>query len=526
MQKKLIYYNESRQREFFSVASQGFFSELEGERMLFSSLIFLFIFLPFTLVIHTLLPKNKPQKFRDDGTPLKKPIQYRNIFLLIMSLIFYAWGGIYYLLIMLFVIALNYIGGLLIQKFTNNHKAKKTTLILTIIANLVILFFFKYFNFVFDAIMTITSLKVDIIKIALPIGISFFIFQAMAYTIDVYQGKTKAQKNLGTFALYVSLFPQLIAGPIVQYKDVEDQLSNRTITGEMFYNGTKRFIYGLAKKVLIANTVAEVVDKIFMNNPEYLGSSVAWVGIILYALQIYFDFSGYSCMAIGIGMMLGFQFKENFNHPYIATSAQDFWRRWHISLSSWFKEYVYIPLGGSHVKSKWRVYFNLAVVWTLTGIWHGANYTFIIWGWWWLVFLVLERLFLKEKVLEKNTSNKFFNWLYTMLVILIGWVFFRSENINYAFKYIAEMFSFHSGEQNIMYYLTMNSLIALPFGLLFAGFIQTRPFVTNTIAKIKSKKVASNILFYLESCLVFVMLAICIIILANNTYNPFIYFQF
>ena len=481
--------------------------------MLFSSFTFLLIFLPFTYIVHGIIPKDK--------------IKWRNIFLLVMSCAFYAWGGLWYFLIMLGSILLNYFGALLIAKqkqkevaSPSNKPLSKIILIIVITLNLGLLFYFKYYNFLLDFVGAITARKLDFVRVALPIGISFFTFQAMSYTIDVYQGKAEVQKSIFDLALFISLFPQLIAGPIVKYGDIKDQLEIRETTPEKTYYGIRRFIYGLAKKVLIANTMALVVDNLFALQPAELGSSLAWIGSLFYAFQIYYDFSGYSDMAIGLGAMFGFKFMENFNYPYIATSVQDFWRRWHISLSAWFKEYLYIPLGGNR-KGKLRTYLNLAIVFLLTGLWHGANYTFVFWGLFYGIFLILERAFLGD-LLKKNPIKPL-NWLYSMVVVLVAWVFFRSENVTYAFQYIGQMFAFRGSELNIMRYVTLESLIALPFAILLSGVTQTLILKRNPNAVSLREKPA---FFYSEAVLLFALLFFCILILAGGSYNPFIYFQF
>jgi alginate O-acetyltransferase complex protein AlgI len=456
--------------------------------------------------------------------PRAKNLAARNIFLLIVSLLFYAWGGVYYLTLMLAVIAVNYLGALWISKTKKKYK-----LWVVIAANLIILFYFKYFNFAVSILENITRNDISIFKVLLPIGISFYIFQALSYSIDVHLGKASVQKNFFKLALYISLFPQLIAGPIVKYTDVCEQIDNRVHTSAEFYNGVKRFIYGLSKKVLIANTLGEVADKIFSNHPSTLGTSVAWVGIVFYALQIYFDFSGYSCMAIGLGKMFGFSFKENFNRPYTATSVTDFWKRWHISLTSWFREYVYIPLGGNR-KGALRTYLNVAIIFVLSGIWHGANYTFIFWGAFYAGFMVVERAFLGKR-LSKNRQT-FFNWVYAMFVVLIAWVFFRSDSMGYACRYIAAMFNYYGGGssgQGVLFYVTMNAIIVLPFAILFCGFIQnwvTALFKIKPFSNISAKKWAGEVRFWSEAASLIALLCLCILLLANNTYNPFIYFQF
>jgi alginate O-acetyltransferase complex protein AlgI len=483
-------------------------SGLRGGLMLFSSLSFLFLFLPITLIIYHLLPKKK--------------LLAKNVFLLAASLVFYAWGGVYYLALMLAVIVVNYVGAIWVAKGKKKYK-----LWLVIIANLGILFYFKYFNFAISILESITRNDINIFEVLLPIGISFYIFQALSYSIDVYLGKAQVQKNFFKLALYISLFPQLIAGPIVKYSDVCEQIDNRRHTSAEFYDGVRRFIYGLAKKVLIANTLGEVADKIFALHPSTIGTASAWAGIILYALQIYFDFSGYSCMAIGLGKMFGFSFKENFNRPYTATSVTDFWKRWHISLTSWFREYVYFPLGGNR-KGTFRTYLNVVIIFLLSGLWHGANYTFIIWGAFYAFFMVVERAFLGNW-LSRNRQT-FFNWLYTIIVVCFAWVFFRFPDVGYAIRYIAAMLGWYgSGEHSAISYLTINSIIILPFAILFCGFIQnwvTALFSLKPFARVKQKRWAVEMRFWSEALCLVCLFVCCILMLANNTYNPFIYFQF
>ena len=420
--------------------------------MLFNSMVFLWVFLPVVIIVNFIL---SILKFKDES----QRIRLKNLFLLLSSFVFYAWGGIYYLLIMIGTIVIDYAGGRFIDNNKDNIRKKKTGLIVTITLNLSVLFFFKYFNMVVIIIENVLSQSakgfvnamkymegtgaLGLTEIVLPIGISFFTFQAMSYVIDVYKGESEAQENILDFALYVSLFPQLIAGPIVQYKDVSGQILNRKESIDLFLYGIKRFSYGMGKKVLIANTLAEVSDAIFALETQKLGAPVAWLGMIAYTFQIYYDFSGYSDMAIGLGKMFGFSFKENFNYPYMSTSIQEFWRRWHISLSSWFKEYVYIPLGGSR-KGIGRTCFNLFIVFLLTGIWHGANFTFICWGLMYAALLIIERLFLK-RVLEKNPI-KLINRIYTMFFVMIGWVLFRSDTLLQAKLYIMQLFTKSGGD--------------------------------------------------------------------------------
>lgn len=497
--------------------------------MLFSSMLFLWVFFSAVIAVNflfTLLP------FKSEGSR----IFAKNLFLLVASLFFYAWGGIYYLLIMVSSILLNFAGGYVLTQGVKTQRSKKIALGVIVGLNIAILFFFKYFNMLIGTIeslmqadkgisavwQTMIGMKgtgeLGLAAVVLPIGISFFTFQAMSYTIDVYTGKADLQTNIVNFALYVSLFPQLIAGPIVKYSDVATQLSSRRETINNFVSGQKRFCYGLAKKVLISNTLAQVADDIWKLDKDTLGSPVAWLGIIAYTFQIYYDFSGYSDMAIGIGRMLGFDFKENFDYPYTSFSIQEFWRRWHISLSTWFREYVYIPLGGNR-RGKGRTYLNLFIVFFCTGIWHGANFTFILWGLFHGLFMILERLFL-GKWLEKNPV-KIVNWLYTMLVVMVGLVYFKSDSIFDANQIIVQMFSFKGSDVNSpITYLSMSAIIMLVAAILFSGIIQ-RPI------KKLYQRVATKLPVLIADYACQALLTVwSIALLIGGTYNPFIYFQF
>ena len=496
--------------------------------MLFSSMIFLWVFFAVIVGVNflfTLLPFKSEQA----------RVRTKNLFLLITSLLFYAWGGIYYLLIMVASILLNFAGGYVLEKGVKTKKARKWALVVIIALNLSILFFFKYFNMLIaiiesiiqpgagfaEILDTMFSMKgtgsLGLAQVVLPIGISFFTFQAMSYVMDIYMGKAKLQENIIDFALYVALFPQLIAGPIVQYADVDLQLRTRKETLDMFVSGQKRFCYGIAKKVLISNTVAKIADDIWALEPETMGAGVAWLGIIAYTLQIYYDFSGYSDMAIGLGRMLGFSFKENFNYPYTSLSVAEFWRRWHISLGSWFREYIYIPLGGNR-KGLFRTNLNVFIVFALTGIWHGANFTFIAWGLFYAILQIIERLFL-GKLLEKNPV-KILNWIYTMFAVMIGWIYFRSDNIFQANAFVAQLFNFKGGSASAVSFLSMNAIIVIIVGILFSGFVQ-RPL------KKYYDKVSTTIpVLTVDFALQFVLFVLSILMLVSGTYNPFIYFQF
>ena len=496
--------------------------------MLFSSMIFIWVFFALVIVVN----------FAFNLMPFKlesSRIRAKNIFLLISSLFFYAWGGIYYLLIMVSSILINFAGGYVIKLGVRSKTGKRIALIVIVTLNIAILFFFKYFNMfiaIIESVMqsgqsagavlnTMLSMQgtgeLGLAKVVLPIGISFFTFQSMSYVIDVYTDKADLQENIVDFALYVSLFPQLIAGPIVKYSDVALQLRDRRESLDMFIYGQKRFCYGLAKKVMLSNTFAKIADDIWALDTETLGAPVAWLGILAYTLQIYYDFSGYSDMAIGLGRMLGFDFKENFNYPYTSLSVQEFWQRWHISLSTWFKEYIYIPLGGNR-KGKFRTYVNVFVVFAVTGIWHGANFTFIAWGLFYAVLQIIERLFL-GKLLKKNPL-KTINWIYTMLAVMIGWVYFRSDTIFEANEFVIQMFSFKPGEQSILTHLSMNALIMFALGILLCGFVQ-RP-----LQKYYDKVRYTLPVLIADYSLQMVLFVWTILQLIGSTYNPFIYFQF
>ncbi len=496
--------------------------------MLFSSMIFLWVFLPIVIIGNFAFSVIQFEN-------IEKRMRVKNIFLLIFSIVFYAWGGIYYVLIMIFSILLNFFGGYILEKKEKKKNVRKYRLFVILFLNLAMLFYFKYFNMLIvmiEAIMqvdkglstvwtTMMSMErtgtLNIKDIVLPIGISFFTFQSMSYVIDLYMGKVSLQKDIINFALYVSLFPQLIAGPIVKYSDVSEQIENRSESLELFVSGQKRFCYGLGKKVIIANTFAEIADQIWALETTTLGTAVAWFGAIAYTIQIYYDFSGYSDMAIGIGKMLGFQFKENFNYPYTSLSIQEFWRRWHISLSTWFKEYIYIPLGGNR-KGNLRTYMNIFIVFLLTGIWHGANFTFLAWGIFFAILQIIERLFLK-KILDKNPI-KIINWIYMMLMVIIGWVYFRSENILQANEFIKQMFYFTTSENNILTFLSMKVIILFMTAIICTGFLQRA--MKNIYVRIKDKFTMEIFDFSLQGFI----LIYSIFMIMSGTYNPFIYFQF
>lgn len=397
--------------------------------MVFSSTLFLFLFLPVTLAGYFLLHK-----------------QGKNSWLLLVSLIFFAWSQPDYLWIILLNVLVNYSGALLIDRSASR---RKEFLAVTIALNLGVLFYFKYMDFAIGTVNTLTGLDLPLQNIILPIGISFFTFQGMSYTIDVYRKQVPVQRSIFKLALYIMLFPQLIAGPIVRYSDIAAEIDSRTTSLDDFAAGIERFILGLGKKAVIANTMAQTADAIWANGPSSNTWYIAWLGSFAYMLQIYYDFSGYSDMAIGLGRMFGFHFNENFNLPYISRSITEFWRRWHISLSSWFRDYVYIPLGGNR---KW-VYRNLCIVFLLTGIWHGASIQFVIWGAWNGAFMLLERILRKRAVLNRIPSGwrRFLGSIYALLVVNLGWVLFRAPRTSYAIAYLAAMFGL--GEAKLGYTL-------------------------------------------------------------------------
>lgn len=468
--------------------------------MVFSSMLFIWLFLPLLLAIYFIADK-----------------KFKNIILLIFSLIFYAWGEPIYILLMIFSITLNYIFGLLIDKY-KNKSIKKILLLLTIVIDIGILGYFKYFNFFIEIINSIFGRAVFNFKnIALPIGISFYTFQILSYIIDLYRNKIKVQKNILNLALYISFFPQLIAGPIVKYKDIDKEIAKRYVDITKFSYGIKRFIIGLSKKILLANTLAITADAIFDSNLELINTPIMWIGAIAYTLQIYFDFSGYSDMAIGLGSMFGFTFMENFNLPYISRSVTEFWQRWHISLSTWFKEYIYIPLGGNRV-SKARNCLNIFIVFLVTGLWHGASWTFVLWGVYYGILRILEKVFL-AKYLEKS---KVLSHVYTIIAFIIGWVMFRANSVSNAIDMYRLMFSFDFSKT---YFLTQHIVnnqfvFVLIVSILFCGPIQI------IFKKLKEKNNKSTVYGYLQTILLLVLLVLCIMELASSSYNPFIYFRF
>ena len=470
--------------------------------MVFSSMIFLWLFLPIILFLYFI----SNQKFK-------------NLILLIGSLIFYAWGEPKYIVLMLISIVMNYLFGLLIDRYRNYDKK---ILVLAVIANLGLLGYFKYFNFGINTFNRIFQQSIGIRDIILPIGISFYTFQILSYIIDLYRKEIKVQKNILNLALYISFFPQLIAGPIVKYIDVESEINHRNVDIELFASGIKKFVYGLGKKVIFANTLALIADSIYAYPITDLNTPLVWLATIAYTLQIYFDFSGYSDMAIGLGRMFGFHFPENFNLPYISQSITEFWRRWHISLSTWFKQYLYIPLGGNR-KGKYRTYMNLFIVFLATGLWHGASFNFIAWGIYYGIFLIIERCFFK-KYLDQN-KHKIWNSIYVMLVVMIGWVMFRINGLHNALDIIKTMFRFDFKETYVLMTTFINSKTIITFilAIAFCGPLQKIFGLFNSKMKDRLTSIYDN---KLEIIVLIVIMVISISELVASTYNPFIYFRF
>ena len=469
--------------------------------MLFSSTTFIFMFLTLLLILYF---------------PIKN-IKYRNIILLIFSLIFYSWGEPKYIFLMLITVLIAYVFGLLIDKYRNDKKKSKLFLVISVILILLNLFIFKYLDFSIGIINSVFKTNIGLTKLVLPIGISFYTFQILSYVIDLYWGKVGVQKNYFRLLLYVSFFPQLIAGPIVRYETVEKEISDRKTTLDGFISGFKRFIWGLAKKVIVANNVAIFCDYVYNNYSSY-GSNILWVAAVCYTLQIYFDFSGYSDMAIGLGKMFGFNFLENFNYPYIATSITDFWRRWHISLSTFFRDYVYIPLGGNRV-SKIKFIRNIFIVWLLTGIWHGASYNFILWGLYYAILLLIEKLF-TGKYIEK--LPKVLKILYSLFFITVGWVIFRVENINDLILVIKKMFSFNNTSFITLFNNNATLISTIPYIIL--GIFLSLPI--DKWFKTKVDKSNGIVLTLIEDLILGVLFGISVMFLVSNSYNPFIYFRF
>ncbi len=466
--------------------------------MLFSSIEFIFLFLPCFFIVYYLLKKTS----------------HRNIFLLLASLFFYAWGEHGYVFLMMFFIALNYLMAVIIDRGWH----PRAVLAFTVAANLLLIGFYKYADFFIGTFNSLFATSFPLPHIPLPLGISFFTFQTMSYVIDVYRGDTKVQKNILYLGEYVSSFPQLVAGPIVRYRTVAEEIGERGASlGDMAY-GLRRFIFGLAKKVIIANNVAALCDTIFKGTPQEYGAVGAWAGMLAYTMQIYFDFSGYSDMAIGMGRMMGFHFLENFNYPYVARSITDFWRRWHISLSTFFRDYLYIPLGGNRVK-KGRWIFNLLVVWLLTGLWHGASWNFVAWGVYYGIILVVEKLLI-GKYLEK--CGRVVQHVYTMFLVIVGWVIFRMESMGSILDVLSSMFG-RNGAGSVSFFVSSQALqgkyaLALLLAVLFCT-----PALTKTLFRKAETSVTAKVCLNAATV---ALLLISVLLLVSSSYNPFIYFRF
>ena len=472
--------------------------------MLFSSNIFIFVFLPLVLLFYY--------------TILRKHRSLQNTFLFLVSLVFYAWGEPAFVLVMLLSIVVNWIFGLLVEHNREREKMMKTIVGVDVVFNLVIIFIFKYLMFVMENVKALFHIEgMNIPEIALPIGISFFTFQAMSYVIDVYRGDGKAQKNPINVGLYIALFPQLIAGPIVRYQTVAEEIDNRKENFDDFSSGVVRFIIGLGKKVILANNMAIVADYAFSTAGSN-SIALAWLGVTAYGFQILFDFSGYSDMAIGLGRMFGFHFLENFDYPFISISITEFWRRWHISLGTWFRDYVYIPLGGNRSKTAARRIFNIFAVWFLTGLWHGANWTYIVWGLMYFVLLIFEK-YSPFDVADKKKKHHFIKHVYVIFFTWMAWVIFRADSLTEAVKYFGDMFG-HAQliDDGFLEYFRQ-----------YAVYIVICIFASTPILKkfqIKFKTEQSVLWSSLGMLALIAMFLVAVSFIVKNTYNPFIYFNF
>lgn len=468
--------------------------------MVFSSMSFLFAFLPLVLLLY-----------------YASPMKVKNIIILVSGLIFYAWGEPFYVLIMLFSTLVDYTAGLVMDKFDHNKKIRLACLLASVIINIGLLSVFKYSSFLIGNINSIFSLSIPDPKLPLPIGISFFTFQSMSYTIDLYMRNIKVQKNIISFTSYVSLFPQIVAGPIVRYADVAKEIDDRDISYDKVASGIGIFIKGLAKKVLIANNIGMIWSSVKDMDYTTLPTLTAWIGILAFTFQIYYDFSGYSDMAIGLGKMLGFNFPINFDHPYMSKSISEFWRRWHITLGSWFRSYVYIPMGGNR-GSTLKTVRNLFVVWFLTGLWHGASWNFIIWGLYFGIIIICERLFL-QKLLNKLPS--FLQWLYAFLLVVFGWVMFEMETLEKISAFFKAMFGLNKttfANTQSLYLLISNIVIFIVCAVGSTTFVRNKAKLLSQ----KSEQVFGTVRVLLETGIFIV----CICYLLNSAFNPFLYFNF
>ena len=466
--------------------------------MLFSSIPFLYYFLPSVLILYFIAPK-----------------KLKNSVLMISSLVFYGWGEPKYVILMIASIVIGYFSGILIEAFSQK-KVSKAFLGISVVVNLGFLAYFKYADFFIENFNAVTGLSVSLLRIALPIGISFYTFQILSYTIDVYRRNVRAQRNIINLAAYVTMFPQLIAGPIVRYSDIEAQLKERTHSFENFSKGARRFIIGLGKKILIANSLGELCDIFKASDDKSI--LFYWLYAVAFGLHVYFDFSGYSDMAIGLGRIFGFEFNENFNYPFISKSATEFWRRWHMSLGTWFRDYVYIPLGGNRV-SKPRWFFNIFVVWFLTGFWHGAAWNFIIWGLFFAIVLIIEKLLLL-KYLDKS---KVISHIYTLIVVGISFVIFNATDMKEAFSYIGGMLGAENTplvSTELFYYLKSYAVTIV------IGIIGATPIVKKTAERLFESSKISNFIWILEPVALVTLLLVMTAFLVDGSFNPFLYFRF
>lgn len=470
--------------------------------MVFSSSVFLFLFLPFTLLGYYIIKES-----------------YRNFFLLLASFVFYAWAGPKYLIVLFLSIAISYLFGLAVSGVKNSGKwARRAVLFTGVAANLAMLFYFKYFNFFLTTVNQLSGTGFALKSIALPLGISFFTFCGISYIVDVFKGRTQAQKNPFMIAFYLSFFPKLAQGPIARYGDIAGQMTARSCTVEKFSEGIWRFTVGLAKKMIIANQIGSVVDQIYAVPANQNSAAIAWLGAIGYTFQIYFDFSGYSDMAVGLGKMFGFDIMENFDYPYISKNISDFWRRWHISLSSWFRDYIYIPLGGNRTGN---VYVNLFLVFVATGLWHGAAWNFVIWGLWHGFFILLER-FLRNKHIEMKLPG-IVNILLTFFIVNLGWVLFRAPDFGYAMKFIGVMFGTVQ-PANVGYTLFWYLTPKLAF-ILAVAVLASLPW-KRFFPKLVSKYAETPALTIVKDIVIVFLLAVSVMLVMTSTYNSFIYFKF
>ncbi len=470
--------------------------------MVFSSLVFLFVFLPLTLLLYFSVPR-----------------RLRNTILLIVSLIFYAWGEPIYIILMLFSTVTDFVHGLLVERYRNQPKKAKLVVLSSITINLGLLVFFKYSTFLLTNINLLFHTNFYIPQMSLPIGISFYTFQTMSYTIDVFRQEAKAKKNMIDLGAYVTMFPQLIAGPIVRYQTIANQLDHRVESEDLFAKGIWRFTIGLGKKVLLANNIGLLWNQIQLTEMSDLSIVMAWLGLVAFGFQIYFDFSGYSDMAIGLGYLLGFELLENFNYPYISQSITEFWRRWHISLGSWFRDYVYIPLGGNR-KGKKRMYLNLFIVWMLTGLWHGASWNFVLWGLYFGILIIIEKAFL---LFWLSRAPRWMRHVYTIILLLIGWGLFAFEDFHQLINYFTVLFGLRNAtwvNQETLYYLSQNIIL---FVLLT---IASTPMIRLIGQKLFNSPYGSVIKAFIVPMICLLILIASTAYLVDSSYNPFLYFRF